>query len=77
MGESLSSSLNLAPDRSRTKAGATWDQFIGTAPQFGERARDQLGTGIAYLATVRKDGAPRLHPVVPIFAHGRLLVAVM
>jgi hypothetical protein len=56
---------------------ATWDQFIAAAPQFGEQARDQLGTGIAYLATVRKDGAPRLHPVVPTFADGRLLVAVM
>ncbi len=55
---------------------ATWDQFTAAAPQFGERAQNQLGAGIAYLATVRKDGAPRLHPVVPIFADGRLLVAV-
>jgi hypothetical protein len=30
---------------------------------------------IAYLATVRKDGAPRVHPVTPIIAEGRLFVA--
>ena len=31
---------------------------------------------IAYLATVRPDGAPRLHPVCPILAGGRLFAAV-
>jgi hypothetical protein len=30
---------------------------------------------IAYLATVRRDGSPRLHPVCPIIADGRLFVA--
>jgi hypothetical protein len=31
---------------------------------------------IAYLATVRRDGSPRIHPVCPIFAVGRMFVAV-
>ena len=31
---------------------------------------------IAYLATVRRDGAPRLHPFCPIVAHGRLFAAI-
>lgn len=31
---------------------------------------------IAYLATVRKDGAPRLHPVCPVIADGRMFIAV-
>jgi hypothetical protein len=31
---------------------------------------------IAYLATVRRDGAPRVHPVCPIIAGGRMYVAV-
>jgi hypothetical protein len=30
--------------------------------------------GVAYLATVRKDGAPRVHPVTPIVGHGRLFL---
>jgi hypothetical protein len=31
--------------------------------------------GLAYLATVRKDGSPRVHPVAPLIVDGRLLVA--
>jgi hypothetical protein len=31
---------------------------------------------IAYLATVRRDGAPRLHPFCPILAGGRLFAAI-
>jgi hypothetical protein len=31
---------------------------------------------IAYLATVRRDGAPRLHPFCPILAVGRLFAAI-
>jgi hypothetical protein len=31
---------------------------------------------ITYLATVRKDGSPRVHPVCPIFAEGRMFIAV-
>ena len=30
---------------------------------------------ISYLATVRRDGAPRVHPVCPIFAGGRMFAA--
>ena len=31
---------------------------------------------IAYLATVRRDGAPRLHPVCPFLVDGQLRVAI-
>jgi hypothetical protein len=31
---------------------------------------------VAYLATVRADGAPRLHPFCPILAGGRLFAAI-
>lgn len=31
---------------------------------------------IAYLATARKDGSPRVHPICPILAVGRMYVAV-
>lgn len=41
----------------------------------------QAGTGgtvfaIAYLATTRPDGSPRLHPFCPIIAGGRLFAAI-
>jgi hypothetical protein len=31
---------------------------------------------ISYLATVRKDGSPRLHPFCPVLAGGRLFAAI-
>ena len=31
---------------------------------------------ITYLATTRRDGAPRVHPICPIIAEGRMFVAV-
>jgi hypothetical protein len=31
---------------------------------------------IAFLATVRPDGSPRLHPFCPVLAGGRLLAAI-
>src|SRR6266511_1243674 len=31
---------------------------------------------VAYIATVRRDGGPRLHPFCPILAGGRLFVAI-
>ena len=33
--------------------------------------------GVAYLATVRKDGGPRVHPVMPVLADGSLFVFVV
>ncbi len=54
-----------------------WREFAEQVPQMADRGHERLGIGIAYLATVRRDGAPRLHPVSPIFtADGRLLVAI-
>ena len=54
-----------------------WGEFARLAPQMADRGRERLGIGIAYLATVRRDGAPRVHPVSPIFtSDARLMVAV-
>jgi hypothetical protein len=48
-----------------------------TAIHRGERVADGLPQfAIAYLATVRADGAPRLHPFCPILAVGRLFAAI-
>ena len=56
----------------------TWHAFEAAAPVMARRGRERLAVGLAYLATVRRDGAPRLHPVSPLFTtDGRLLVAVM
>lgn len=55
---------------------ATWSQFAAAEPEMAERGFQQLSIPVAYLATVRRDGAPRLHPLSPMFAGGRLFVAV-
>jgi hypothetical protein len=42
---------------------------VSSDPQLAGSIREllhQYGRGMAYLATVRKDGAPRVHPVSPI-----------
>ncbi|MEX2245878.1 MAG: pyridoxamine 5'-phosphate oxidase family protein [Dehalococcoidia bacterium] len=53
---------------------ATWGEFEAAEPEMAGLGQGLLEIG--YLATVRKDGAPRVHPVCPIFAAGRMFVAV-
>ena len=57
---------------------ATWAEFAEAAPEMaalGSQLLSNETNQIAYLATVRRDGAPRVHPVSPIIAEGRLFVA--
>ena len=55
---------------------ATWTEFAKSAPEMADIGVKLLERfGLAYLATVRRDGAPRLHPVCPFIAQGRLFVA--
>jgi hypothetical protein len=58
---------------------ATWKEFESAAPKIagaGKKLLYQFGPGMAFLATVRKDGAPRLHPVCPTVFDGALYVLV-
>jgi hypothetical protein len=55
---------------------AGWGEFTASAPSLATAGRRLLdATGIAFLATVRRDGAPRLHPIVPIISGDGLYVA--
>lgn len=57
----------------------TWGAFAQAAPDLarvGQALLDQFGVGLAFLATVRADGAPRLHPVCPVLSNDRLFVLV-
>ncbi len=55
---------------------ATWSEFAAAAPEIAALGLKQFEKfQIAYLATVRVDGSPRVHPVSPIIADGRLFVA--
>jgi hypothetical protein len=58
---------------------ATWAEFESAAPEIaaaGKTLLYQFGVGLAYLATLRKDGAPRLHPVCPTVVGGRLYALI-
>jgi hypothetical protein len=47
-------------------AGLTWGEFARVRPDLaeaGESLLTQVGIGLAFLATVRQDGGPRLHPI--------------
>src|SRR3954471_14449089 len=48
---------------------ASWSDFAAADPSLAAAIRallEQYGPGMAYLATVRPDGAPRIHPVSPV-----------
>jgi hypothetical protein len=56
---------------------ATWDEFTAAAPELAAAGRALWdASGLMFLATVRANGAPRLHPVAPVSAAGELLVAI-
>lgn len=57
----------------------TWGEFAASAPNLAEAGRglrNQFGVGLAFLATVRADGAPRLHPVCPVLLDEHLYVFI-
>lgn len=59
---------------------ATWDEFAAAEPELaaaGVRLLFHPGVGFGYLATVRGDGSPQVHPVMPLIADGRLQVFVV
>jgi hypothetical protein len=56
-------------------AMATWSEFRDSAPALAAAIRGlvhQYGPGLGYLATVRSDGGPRVHPVSPVITGGGL-----
>jgi hypothetical protein len=56
---------------------ATWGEFALAAPDMAGLLIGILEwIPISYLATTCKDGAPRVHPVCPIIAEGRMFVAM-
>ena len=49
----------------------TWTEFERQQPALADAGRRQFyqfGIGLAFLATVRRDGGPRVHPVCPVLS---------
>ena len=58
----------------------TWKEFAAAEPDLADVGRSllfQFKVGLAFLATVRNDGAPRLHPVCPVLSSDRLFVLII
>src|SRR3954449_13600231 len=54
---------------------ASWPEFAAARPGLASAIRalvHQYGPGLGYLATVRSDGGPRVHPVSPVITHDAL-----
>jgi hypothetical protein len=59
---------------------ASWGEFETAAPELAAAGRKLLfhpGFGFGYLATVRADGSPQVHPVMPVLAGSCLEVFVV
>lgn len=51
-----------------------WADFATAAPDLAATGAARLRGRTAYLATIRPDGAPRIHPVTPIVGADRLFL---
>lgn len=52
----------------------SWKSLEDAQPELAAFGAARLNGKVAYLATVRADGAPRLHPMTPIIGEGHLFV---
>ncbi|MEO3821224.1 pyridoxamine 5'-phosphate oxidase family protein [Plantactinospora sp. B24E8] len=59
---------------------ASWSEFAADEPNLAGAIRallQQYGPGLGYLATVRADGGPRVHPVSPVITDEGLFCFVV
>ena len=49
-----------------------WNEFAAVQPEMAEFGLKRLEYRVMYLATVRKNGYPRVHPFTPFVSSGRL-----
>jgi len=50
----------------------TWAEFAAVEPEMAEFGLKRLKYLVMYLATIRKNGYPRVHPFTPFVASGHL-----
>jgi hypothetical protein len=57
---------------------STWDDVMTAAPDLAKRVQDRFeATGLALLATLRRDGSPRISGVEPFFGFGSIWLGMM
>lgn len=52
----------------------SWKRLEEDAPDLAAFGAQRLNGRVAYLATTRKDGAPRVHSVTPVIGEGHLFL---
>jgi hypothetical protein len=52
----------------------SWRFLEEQSPELAKFGLERLNGKVAYLATLRKDGSPRVHPMTPIIGEGHLFV---
>ena len=68
-------SASAAPDLAAV-AERLWPGVVRLGRGEEPTSRDQPTLSVAYLATTRRDGSPRLHPFCPVIAGGRLFAVI-
>jgi hypothetical protein len=57
---------------------ASWSDVVVAAPELAEKVRARFeATGLGYLATLRRDGSPRISGLEPLFWDGQLWIGMM
>lgn len=57
----------------------SWNEFVDLRPdlaEVGTRLLKQYAVAMAFMATVRKDGGPRLHPLCPALTEDGIYVFI-
>jgi uncharacterized pyridoxamine 5'-phosphate oxidase family protein len=52
----------------------SWIEFEKDSPDLASLGFEKLNRKIVYLATLKKDGSPRLNPVTPFIENGKLFM---
>ncbi len=53
-----------------------WEEFKQQAPQLAAKGEDRFDrTGLVLLGSLRRNGFPRISPVEPLIAHGKLYLS--
>ncbi len=50
----------------------SWKAFEEQAPEMAALGIEKLNRKVAYLAILKRDGSPRLHPITPFIGDGML-----
>ena len=62
------------------RPGVTWEGLRAARPDLAATGRRLLyldGIGLGFLATVRADGGPRVHPICPILTESALFAMII